>query len=93
MNCLSARFERIGGGTLRASVSRQFDGNASLLGGLVGVARRIKEFVTRASYTREFTCRVGIVCETSFGNEDVLWASDGIVFNVDGDKIYITLKS
>lgn len=93
MNCLSARFERIGGGTLRASVSRDFNVRASLVAGLVGFGTRIKEFVTGATLTREFTCRVGIICTTSIGDEDVLWARDGIVFNVYGDKIYLTLKS
>ena len=93
MNCLTARAERVEGGALRVSFSRQFSGNASLLDRLVGAARRIREFVTGATLNREFVCRVGIVCETSFTNEDVLWASDGMVFNVYGEKIYITIKS
>ena len=93
MNCLTARAERVGGSTLRVSFSRQFSGKATLKDMLVGAARRIKEFVTGATVNREFVCRVGIICETSFTNDDVLWASDGIVFNVYGEKIYITIKS
>lgn len=93
MNCLTARFERVGGGTLRASYSRQFNASASLKKEFEGVATINREFDSSASVNRVFVCRVGFICTTSLGQEDVLWASDGMVFNVYGKKIYITIKS
>lgn len=34
---------------------------------------------------------VGLVCTSSLG-EYILWGRDGIIFNVYGDKIYLTRK-
>lgn len=34
----------------------------------------------------------GLVCTTSLGDEYILWGRDGIIFNVYGDKIYLTRK-
>lgn len=93
MNCLTARFERIGGGTLRASLSRQFETDASLKKEFEAVATYNREFESSASLNRVFVCRVGFVCATSLADEDILWATDGMVLNVYGNKIYITVKS
>ena len=94
MNCLNARAERIGGGTLRASLWRQFVTKVTYIGDvLIGRARLVKEFQASAQYSRAFTCRVGLICSTGIRAEDVLWASDGIVLNVYGEKIYLTIKS
>ena len=93
--CLEATFERIGilvatferqGGRLAFSFSRQE--------GMIGTFHRVDPQLT-ATATRVGVakCTFGLVCSTSIGDEDVLWASDGIVFNVLGQKIYITKKS
>lgn len=34
---------------------------------------------------------VGLVCSTDLG-EYILWGRDGIIYNVYGDKIYLTRK-
>ena len=93
MSCLSASIDRIGGISCEASFSREFSFEAALKKEFVTEISYTPEFSTEVSFSRDFTCQIGFVCTTSFGNEDVLWASDGMVFNVYGEKIYITLKS
>lgn len=54
-------------------------------------AEIIREWSSEARIVREFTCYAGFVCGTGLNvDEDVLWASDGILLTVDGGKIYIT---
>lgn len=93
MNCLTAKATRVGGSSLQASFIREFKATATRIGGFICNAIWGKTFTTSARFERDFTCRIGFVCSTSLGEEDVLWASDGMVFNVYGDKIYITVKS
>ena len=54
---------------------------ASRIGGLIASARRVGGLKARA----------GLVCSTDLG-EYILWGRDGIIYNVYGDKIYLTRK-
>ena len=60
-------------------------------GGLAGAARRFgngfeNDYARRAT---TFTTRVGLVCTTGIGEEDILWASDQMVLTIEGNKIYV----
>ncbi len=89
-SCISAAFRRIGGmtasfgrtGRMSASAVRQEGVQVSCTLQRTGCActsRRVGGMA--ASF--------GIVCSTSLG-EYILWGRDGIIFNVYGDKIYLT---
>ena len=93
MSCLQAAFSRIGGmtatfqkegGRLICSASREhcnfsFD--------------RIETgFDATALKKSGMTVSFGLVCTVGM-EEYVLWARDGMVLNVHGDKIYLTRKS
>lgn len=40
----------------------------------------------------DFQCRFGLVCNTSVGEWEVLYASDGILFTVDNGVILVKRK-
>ena len=94
LSCLDVAVRRIG--ALVGTFTRQ-GGRLAVsfykVEGMIGTVSRIDQRLT-ASATRvgAARCSFGLVCTTSIGDEDVLWASDGIVFNVLGQKIYITKK-
>lgn len=43
----------------------------------------------RATRVSDFKCRFGLICATSAGKWDVLYASDGILLTVDGGVIFV----
>lgn len=92
--CLEVAFRRIGG--LVGSFARQgerLSAGFTRIGGIDCSFERVGSPL-EVTFTRvgKMSCAFGLVCRTSIGDEDVLWASDGIVINKLGDKIYITRK-
>lgn len=93
-SCLTAIIRRIGG-SLNASVSARrdaLDASVTKVGGL-DASVAYKGCGCKFSATRKGGLRasVGLVCTSSLG-EYILWGRDGIIFNVYGDKIYLTRK-
>lgn len=95
MSCLSVILSRIGG-PFSSSAARGAGGIAtavSRVGGIASTAVRDGWCAMAMPRIGKSTFRMGLVCGTGLGDEDVLWATDGRVFNVYGDKIYITRKN
>lgn len=65
--------------------------SARRIGGLKASASRIGGLVASARRIGGLRARAGLVCSTDLG-EYILWGRDGIVYNVYGDKIYLTRK-
>lgn len=61
------------------------------IGGITAEASRIGGMTASARRVGGMTARLGLVCATDLG-EYILWGRDGIVWNVYGDKIYLTKK-
>ena len=61
------------------------------IGGITAEASRIGGITASARRVGGMTARLGLVCSTDLG-EYILWGRDGIIFNVYGDKIYLTKK-
>ena len=55
------------------------------------VTPRHDAFEASVQRTGGLKASVGLVCTSSVG-EYILWGRDGIIFNVYGDKIYLTRK-
>lgn len=92
MSCLEAIFSRVG--KLTATFSRWGDRlhcSASRNPGVFGFERVNADFTATATRVGGLTATFGIVCSTGL-DDYILWASDGVVFNVYGDKIYLTRK-
>jgi hypothetical protein len=91
MGCLSVSLRRIGGITAEASRIGGMTASAKRVGGIAAKARRIGGIIASARRVGGMTARLGLVCSTDLG-EYILWGRDGIIFNVYGDKIYLTKK-
>ena len=91
MGCLSVSLRRIGGITAEASRIGGMTASARRIGGITAEASRIGGMTASARRIGGMTARLGLVCSTDLG-EYILWGRDGIVFNVLGDKIYLTRK-
>ena len=92
VSCISAVFRRIGG--LSASFSRRggLTAYAAKCGGIEATfCYRRTDFGCTAARTGGMSVSFGMVCTTGIG-EYILWGRDGIIFNVYGDKIYLTRK-
>ena len=61
------------------------------IGGITAEASRIGGMTASARRVGGMTARLGLVCSTDL-DEYILWGRDGIIFNVYGDKIYLTKK-
>lgn len=61
------------------------------IGGITAEASRIGGMTASARRVGGMTARLGLVCSTDLG-EYILWGRDGIIYNVYGDKIYLTKK-
>ena len=90
--CLEAIASRVGemtatfarqGGRLLCSLFRKH--------GEFGFARVDTGFGATATRKGGMRATFGIVCSVGLGDY-ILWARDGIVFNVYGDRIYLTKK-
>ncbi len=93
MSCLSVIASRIGG--LLVKAKRGIGGISTVMTKIGGMtATMVKASGMNPGMTRVggLTCRMGLVCGTGLGEEDILWAVDGIVLNALGNKIYITVK-
>lgn len=91
--CLEAVFSRIGG--LTASFSRR-GGRLSCSvfkqHGTFSFERVDTGFSATAIRTGGMRAAFGIVCTAGL-DDYVLWATDGMVLNVYGEKIYLTRKN
>ena len=63
-----------------------------MMGCLVATYTRVSGMTASFLRVGGMTCSFGLVCTNHLGLDDILWAKDGAVLNVNGDMIYITNK-